>query len=120
VRLLDLATAGVIGAASILAILALNPHPYLASASRSSTQADLWDGLTTFIDEHGLYWLEDTSPQAVCSGVASASNSTVTYGASVGSTECGPPPPPGADVVYFDLQLPTREVVLSAWSGGQP
>jgi hypothetical protein len=116
-RLLDLAAAGIIGMTSVVAIFGLNPHPYVASAGRYSAESTLWDALESFVTSHGLYWLQTSPPDEICSEMASASNSTITLGATIGSTSCGPPPVPGAASVHFHLSLPSRNLELSAWSG---
>ena len=114
----DLAVAVLIGVSAITGILLLSPAPGDGAALRSRERSELRDGLVSFVEARGIDWFLKTSPGEVCSEMASASNSSFAFSATLGSVSCGGPPP-GSTYVTLTLDLIPLQVTLVSWSGGR-
>ncbi len=114
-RFIDLALATMVGVSAIGSVLVLNPSYPIEASSRYSSEAGLRDSLVRIVQSRGLEWFVEAPSDTICGVLASVSNSSVGYGATIGNSSCGPSPPVGATEVELALTNEWREVTLWSW-----
>jgi hypothetical protein len=117
-RFVDLAVAGIIGAATVGALIYWSPGPFLDSSHRSRAEGAMLDRLAGLVDSRGLAWFLDSDLSSICGFFASVSNSTILYSADVGGEQCPGTPSSGSASVTLVLPLPSKEVILEGWLAG--
>lgn len=115
-RYIDLAVAALIGVSAITGVMAWAPAGGDATSLQIERQMQLRDYLLLFLRQHGIAWLLATPTEAVCSYLASLSNSSFGVAATFGSVSCGVPPENGSVAANVTLKLASSEVTLVAWS----
>ena len=115
-RYLDLAVAVMIGTSAISGVVALTPGPDDAASTALALQAHIRDELLGYLQSRGTSWLLAASPSVFCADLGKLSDSTVTFGGSIGGVPCGPSPPTGAVAANLTLDLIPRRVILEGWS----
>lgn len=117
-RFLDIAVAAVLGLSSVALLAAWAPFGSDLAASQLREQASARDRLEGLLTDPGLVWLQQAPPGEMCSELASLSNSTVVFTATVGTLRCGGAPPAGAPSANITLDFPAEEVTLVDWLPG--
>lgn len=104
-----------IGVSAISAIAIWNPRVADTSSHRLMLENRLRDRLVSYVDYRGLPWIEQSSPEEICTDLKMQSGSIV-LSAIIDSFSCGPSVPKGAAIMTLGLQLDIRDVTLQAWS----
>jgi len=118
-RVVDLSVAALIGFASVGAIAVWNPVQLSVQAQAYSEQASLTDYLMHVVSGLGLPWLQQASPNAICSSLLSYSNSSLQVSAEGRDFVCSTGPPAGVQSASIVLQFPRGNLSLLAWRQGK-
>jgi len=113
-RFLDIGIAVLVGASSITGLMTWSPRNGDAISSQQALQAQLRDGLVSFLDSKGLPWVMNAPTPEVCAGLLAAAPGTRGVFVEVGSRSCGNAPPAGAVVANLTLGI-IPPVRLEAW-----
>jgi len=108
-----------IGISSIATLVAWNPSTYDLAAQRSLEQARLRDGLSAVVDRYGLYWLQQSTPDKICTFLSTISNSTVSISATIDGTRCRAYFGPHEIEANLTVRIVSRVLDLESWYTGR-
>jgi hypothetical protein len=114
-KFLDLAVAALIGFGSVAAMGVWNPEQLSAQGTLYSKQASMQEYLETIPSRLGLPWLQQASPDAICSALLPFSNLTIQVSASGRDFVCTVGPPANVPSASIVLMFPRGNLSLSAW-----
>ena len=115
-RYLDLAVAAMIGASALSGILAWTPRTGDSASSSEILESHMRDQLLSYLRSRGTTWLLTATPDEICVDIGRLSNSSVRFGAIIGTVSCPSEPQVENVEANLTLHLLQREVVLEAWS----
>lgn len=114
-RYVDIAIAGMIGLSSITAIASFTPRPGDLTSHYALEQIRARDALLAYLNQRGVAWFLESSTSEICADIASMSNGSVDFSATLGSVSCGGPHSNTRLIAALSLNLTRYEVTLEAW-----
>jgi hypothetical protein len=102
-RFLDIGVAALVGASSIIGLMTWSPRNGDSISSQLALQAQLRDGMVSYLDSRGLPWMMKAPSPELCAGLLAAVPRAEGVFVEVGSRSCGDPPPMGAVVANLTL-----------------
>jgi len=119
-RFLDISAALLIAVSSITALVVWNPSSLASNSSRYASEASLRDYLTRIVSSLGVVYLQNSSPEDLCSSLLLFSNSTVRVSALGPTFECSTLPAEGSPSAELELEFAKGSLTLLAWQPKGP
>jgi hypothetical protein len=116
-QLIDIAVASGYAAVCLSLMVLMNPVAPREAAVGAGAQSALDSAISSYLERVGLPFLATSSEAAICSSVAEASNSTLTFDVVVQGAGCGSALALSSSFASssLTLDLPSRTVVIEAW-----
>lgn len=117
-KLLDVATAAVIGLGTIALLAYANPAVYIAAQSQAADEIKVNHALLSTVRSRGLPWFQTAPAGEICASLVT-SNQSVSVSAVVDGLPCPSGWTGTGEQNNLTIILPGRIVILEAWPGAR-